>query len=1032
MTTSCHLNSSWALSKQEPYYSNKDITILHSIVSTAQEQFNSSPHPKPLPAAVLFKAYDDVLPMFGIDPDSDHHLSALVFRIGGESGNGSLLEKFHALLKRMGILLEFDDDVTTSDLSCSTSSTSHHEAAETPPLQTLGSDPADEEKEDGGPHLKASGVSPLNSGSAHKSHGHFISKSSHDLKRLQPASHRTQDLGEQCKGISSEAVSGWSERGRSNTLNSSGEPAIEINDANRATLQKQVLISAIDRWRNIASGEKNSRMTPDHNPLTLNGDQKSRNSINVASIAGDPCKLEGNSLPFPTQLETGARDLGAAENDVLLLRAVRARQIFLASRIFSRWADETAIRLEREAIARRHMVRFRCFNSWIGAPTAKLPRAKRLKALSAVQKLQRAVACQEEQLELTASLIAASRISKIASQILNFWFTGVSSQMFAKTRNRLVRTGAINRWLAQTRDYNQTGSSILCISRHSRNKSTLVTWINHKTKYRTQAKSSQEFATGFDRLHWLRIWRDHAELGRRVNSCQQLLTMEQSAREFEIWHLRARADTFRWKREYTSATKFIDAWLAVSSRFSALQASSGGCFRSYSAMKFASHLGHFYQTQLQLDVLGYRAQWYIRATSLLGHFGAMVRHRKQQMKLVVRRYLMMRYTQVSSRKRRRGFYTALSRWQSHAITMQAMTTAMEEYQASSNVHRKQAICAVWGKFAVEQAVSHTLAIHHRRGRFLNEWSEHASANHQQELDAAVSWATEQQRQSLKAWTISTLQKSGQAHSADMVKHRHERDLRNRAFQRWRSAASRSKPVDFFPELQSQSPALTGLVNSSYNTTRKHSKWRPLFPRLDYNQEALTPVHTPSRSTGLLFPSTHAPPIRFMDPVGRTDGKLENSDARGSDMRGHDLVARAIMPRQVDLPTTTPKVPVPAHVQISSRYVPALTGHERQRSPIKLTRMRSIRGHISQVSDPVAAASQLRNHHKEGKELPGRALDGEPALQNLSLSRSNVRPTFARTVPVRMGYRESGSGTGVATPSLATGNAPPGKDGAEFP
>ncbi|KAG5953943.1 hypothetical protein E4U53_006480 [Claviceps sorghi] len=96
---------------------DRNITILHYIVSTAQDQFDRSPHPKPLPAAVLFKAYDDILPTFGIDPDSDHHLSALVFRIGGESGTGSLLEKFHALLKRMGILLEFDDDTIISDSS---------------------------------------------------------------------------------------------------------------------------------------------------------------------------------------------------------------------------------------------------------------------------------------------------------------------------------------------------------------------------------------------------------------------------------------------------------------------------------------------------------------------------------------------------------------------------------------------------------------------------------------------------------------------------------------------------------------------------------------------------------------------------------------------------------------------------------------------------------------------------------------------------------------------------------------------------
>ncbi|GKT86814.1 centrin-binding protein sfi1 [Colletotrichum tofieldiae] len=56
----------------------------------------------------LFQAYDAVLPLYGVDPEEDHHISRLVFRIGGERGDGSLLEKLRAVLSRMGIGLEFD------------------------------------------------------------------------------------------------------------------------------------------------------------------------------------------------------------------------------------------------------------------------------------------------------------------------------------------------------------------------------------------------------------------------------------------------------------------------------------------------------------------------------------------------------------------------------------------------------------------------------------------------------------------------------------------------------------------------------------------------------------------------------------------------------------------------------------------------------------------------------------------------------------------------------------------------------------
>lgn len=87
-----------------------EIAVLHSIVAAAQHELDHAPDTKPLPAAVLFKAYDEILPNFGIDPDSDDHLSAFVFRIGGEQSHGTLFDKFQAILDRMGIVLEFGDD----------------------------------------------------------------------------------------------------------------------------------------------------------------------------------------------------------------------------------------------------------------------------------------------------------------------------------------------------------------------------------------------------------------------------------------------------------------------------------------------------------------------------------------------------------------------------------------------------------------------------------------------------------------------------------------------------------------------------------------------------------------------------------------------------------------------------------------------------------------------------------------------------------------------------------------------------------
>ncbi|OHE91593.1 hypothetical protein CORC01_13102 [Colletotrichum orchidophilum] len=102
------ISSFVSVQSSDSYYSDHEIAILHNVVTAAQENLELLPEGERLATNALFQAYDAVLPLFGIDPEEDHHISRLVFRIGGERGEGSLVEKLRAVLSRMGIGLEFD------------------------------------------------------------------------------------------------------------------------------------------------------------------------------------------------------------------------------------------------------------------------------------------------------------------------------------------------------------------------------------------------------------------------------------------------------------------------------------------------------------------------------------------------------------------------------------------------------------------------------------------------------------------------------------------------------------------------------------------------------------------------------------------------------------------------------------------------------------------------------------------------------------------------------------------------------------
>lgn len=97
-------------SRPEPYYSNDDITILHEIVATGEEILASLPERERLPTNALFSAADEVLPKHGYESEDVPHISRLLFRIGGQRSEDTLLDKFRSVLAEMGIEVVYTDD----------------------------------------------------------------------------------------------------------------------------------------------------------------------------------------------------------------------------------------------------------------------------------------------------------------------------------------------------------------------------------------------------------------------------------------------------------------------------------------------------------------------------------------------------------------------------------------------------------------------------------------------------------------------------------------------------------------------------------------------------------------------------------------------------------------------------------------------------------------------------------------------------------------------------------------------------------
>lgn len=988
---------------QEPYYSNRgrkpplgwpdhqcieccllDITIIHSVVSLAQDELHRSTYPKPLPAAILFKAYDDVLPTFGIDPDSDHHLSALIFRIGGEHGEGSLLEKFEAILKRMGILLEFGENATESE-------DSYHSDPPRPAKDQEVAIDLLKESEEGRLEGRRKELPPEL----------VSSESAFPWRRTEENGVRNDQAG---RTLAFSNISTPRNRWPVSGERHGDEDLLQISSAKHPTglsfIHPKRLQTASSSGAGLMSGfddrRKIASTSVEHSPESNDANAQEGSTASVSNARPQSLasiKLCGGNVKDTHPVsDINTSDSNSIEHELLGSMAVRARQIYLASKVFNKWADETATRLEREAIARRHMIRFRCFNSWTLAPDSKAPITLHLKAVTAVQKLRRAVTCQEEQLSLGASLISQNHLRKKSRYWLGYWSTLSLARQSAEISGRCIRFHLIETWHKRAFAYRDSTRYLTKRSRRRMNSDICGRWIEFMHVHRVQAHAAKQVRSSLDTAVWFWKWRDQEEAKLRARACRKLLVMENAAQVFESWNLRTRAQAFHWTLEYLSVGRCMNIWFTVTKCHLVRQIASSNHAKTMRAGCFFNRLRFHKEKQLELGHLEERARWYIWATRLIRIFDITARYHKHQNRLVVRGYLMMRYTEVSSKRRQRGFYKALDCWLSHTAHMSGIDQAGHDYLAKLELDNRRASVLLWKQFTLQSDASLSLGIDCRKHYLLDEWKYGALHDEQLQKAAMEQWSSERQREAVKIWTISTLQRSGQAHSAIMVRQRHKRETRNRAFLFWRRHTNPAETN----LLEPQSPAWDGPLSISRKTTRSLPKTRTYFRRFDDNQDLPSPLHTPSRSTGFALPTSRTLPIRLMDPVEEVDAESvgNSSDKPGKPDPG-GLMHGNLGPSRV-LSSTTPRAPIPISIRRAMHNPLSAAGHRSQGSSARPIGPPRTLDNSDRFNDSAFLSTRSKSAVSKWSRLAGRSNND---VQTTSSTPSVSRPIFARPVPM---------------------------------
>ncbi|ROT43357.1 hypothetical protein SODALDRAFT_327550 [Sodiomyces alkalinus F11] len=324
------ISSSTSYAASESYYSNEDIRILHDVVDRAQEILFELPEGERLATNALFRAYDEVLPLHGVDPEQDQHISRLVFRIGGERGDGSLFEKFKSVLSRMGIEVEIDfdsDNPTSSPGAHSDKSTTTSVFLHTHSVQNQ---LAETGRLSASPLLFRATAPPRSSGLLQTKESPVLDPRSGDGTKA-------SNIAEPSIGLRNLDINHVP--GRITSLHAS--QAIEASTAMQHSL---------------------------HNP---------RDNFPDVVEQSEVADSFGNTEGADVHRDPGLDDIPRSEAQEMLVdphdtmdsqrlgrRASRAWNLFQLTKAISHWAICTEEKMERTAVARRHILRIRHFGPW--------------------------------------------------------------------------------------------------------------------------------------------------------------------------------------------------------------------------------------------------------------------------------------------------------------------------------------------------------------------------------------------------------------------------------------------------------------------------------------------------------------------------------------------------------------------------------------------------------------------------------------------------------------------------------------------
>lgn len=812
---------------------------MHEICVRAQDDYEALPDPKPTFSKVVFNAYHEILESYGITPEKEDPRASLLFLVVGESGPLSLPERYELVLSRKRIALDFGE--TTVDTSLQSQRTATSVSTESSEVRTK------LPKEQGNAVIEDSREPPQWQERARKR------REARELQKQQDKEHFAasgRDI-ELVRKQSDELMRRVDEAKQRADATSAASSTISLQDAEASAEFRERLVR---RHQEFRKERQASALRQERNAERRRQQSAEHQATSSGRSSRGSSPVNRDEDIWMTQADLSRRPQTPEEvSKSLFEKAGRAREIFLASKYFNVWAERTATRLEREAVARRHMIRFRCFQGWSKTPASLLPAAQHLTTLTAVEKLKRATVTQELQLSSASSAVAQGRLIDRAKGCLNRWHCHLNERTTLANAVSQTVNGALTAWANHTRHESTRVADNAKLIRHHQIQRDFIKWSSKANQFSRWVRACREASDAEKILATADTWYNFNQKMDAVKSVKAGILVDKRPQAVHLWRLQTRESAFRGKVEYLRALRSVQRWQQSAQSNVERDILATSYFKAQSATATLQQWRKGAKVAPKLARFAARSQTYIAAHKLLdtleNEHKRVVQKKKDSIRLVMR----IQYKAASARRKRRLFDSSLNKWVSLATDLERQTRSATSEAAQHSRQRKTVTFDTWAIMGYVNQLRRETARRSEANRTIDKWAAAATVSNNVGSDAHHYHYQTLTRDNLRVWSRSNLQNSGQHHTAGKVREQHDNELRRRRFYQWRLWRSDKARPSYMPG--SAPPAN---FRSSRGSRFKNLSYNPM------NRSLQAAVDTPTRWTGIARPlaslSEAAPPF----------------------------------------------------------------------------------------------------------------------------------------------------------------------------